>query len=83
MLKQNKTKQNHLECRRPKKQGFDPLVGKIPWRRAPQPTPVFLPGESHQQRGLAGYSPQDHKELGRTKATYHARKKYFYQKLLL
>ena len=32
-------------------------VGKIPWRRAWQPTPVFLPGESHRQRSLAGYSP--------------------------
>ena len=36
---------------------FDPWVGKIPWRRAWQPTPVFLPGESHGQRGLVGYSP--------------------------
>ena len=35
---------------------FDPYVGKIPWRRAWQPTPVFLPGQSHRQRGLAGYS---------------------------
>ena len=41
--------------------GFDPWVGKIPWRRARQPTPVFLPGESrgesHGQRSLVGYSP--------------------------
>ena len=36
--------------------GFDPWVGKIPWRRAWQPTPVFLPGESHGERSLAGYS---------------------------
>ena len=35
----------------------DPWVGKIPWRRAWQPTPVFLPGESHGQRSLVGYSP--------------------------
>ena len=35
---------------------FDSWVGKIPWRRAWQPTPVFLPGESHGQRGLAVYS---------------------------
>ena len=42
-------------CRRHR---FDPWVGKIPWRRAWQPTPVFLPGESHGQRSLAGYSPQ-------------------------
>ena len=32
------------------------LVGQIPWRRAGQPAPVFLPGESHGQRSLAGYS---------------------------
>ena len=41
-------------------------VGKIPWRRKRQPTPVFLPGESHGQRSLAGYSPQGHKELDMT-----------------
>ena len=37
--------------------GFDPWVGKILWRRAWQPTPVFLPEESHGQRSLVGYSP--------------------------
>ena len=37
--------------------GFDPWVGKIPWRRAWQPTLVSLPGESHGQRNLVGYSP--------------------------
>ena len=36
--------------------GFDPSVGKIPWRRKWQPTPVFLPGESYGQRSLGGYS---------------------------
>ena len=36
---------------------FDPLVRKIPWRRKWQPTPVFLPGKSHRQRSLVGYSP--------------------------
>ena len=35
---------------------FNPWVRKIPWRRAWQPTPVFLPGKSHGQRSLAGYS---------------------------
>jgi len=39
-----------------KKCGLDPWVGKIPWRRAQKPTPVFLPGESHGQRNLPGYS---------------------------
>ena len=36
------------------------------WRRKWQPTPVFLPGESHGQRSLAGYSSEDHKQLDRT-----------------
>jgi len=53
-------------CRRCKRRGFSPWVRKIPWRRAWQPTPVFLPGESHGQRSLAGYSPQGHKELDTT-----------------
>jgi len=35
--------------------GFDPWFRKIPWRRESQPTPVFLPGESHGQRTLVGY----------------------------
>ena len=46
---------------------FDPWVGKIPWRRDGLPTPVFLFGESHGQRSLAGYSPSGHKELDMTK----------------
>ena len=37
--------------------GLDPWVGKIPWRRKWHPTPIFLPGESHGQRSLAGHSP--------------------------
>ena len=43
-----------LQCGRP---GFDPWVGKIPWKREWLPTPVFLPEEFHGQRSLAGYSP--------------------------
>ena len=42
---------------------FDPWVGKIPWRRKWQPTPVFLPGKSHGQRSLVGYSPWGHKRV--------------------
>jgi len=45
------------QCRKCKGWGFDPWVGKIPWRRAWQPTPVFLPGESQGHRSLVGYSP--------------------------
>ena len=37
--------------------GFDPSVGRIPWRRKWQPTPVILPGISYGRRSLAGYSP--------------------------
>ena len=39
--------------------GSKPWVGKIPWRRKRQPTPVFLPGKSHGQRSLASYGPWD------------------------
>ena len=42
------------QYRRHKRAGFDSWVKKIPWRRAWQPTPVFLPGESHGERSLAG-----------------------------
>ena len=49
--------QNHLQCRRCRRHGFNPWVRKIPWRRAWQPTPLFLPGESHGHRSLVGYSP--------------------------
>ena len=38
---------------------FNPWVWKVPWRRTWQPMPVFLPGESHGQRNLVGYSPWD------------------------
>ena len=52
-----------------KRHRFDPWFGKILWRRAQQPTPVFLPGESHGQRSLVGYSPKGRKELNITKVT--------------
>ena len=45
---------------------FSPRVGKLPWRRKWQPTPVFLPGKSHRQRSLAGYSPWDCQESDMT-----------------
>ena len=51
-------KESTCQCRR---RGFYPWVGKIPWRRKWQPTPVFLPGKSHGQRGLVGYSPWGHR----------------------
>ena len=59
-------KESICQCRRHKRHRFDPWVGKIPWRRAWQPTTVFLPGESHGQRILEGYSPWGHKESDMT-----------------
>ena len=47
--------------------GFDTWVGKIPWRRKWLPTSVFLPGTSHGQSNLVGYSPWSCKESGTTK----------------
>ena len=52
-----------LQCRRP---GFDPWVRRSPWKRKWQPTPVLLPGESHGQRSLVGYSPRSRKESDMT-----------------
>ena len=46
--------------------GFSPWIGRIPWRRTWQPTPVFLPGEFHGQRSLVGYSPWGRKESDMT-----------------
>ena len=48
-----------------------PGLRRFPWRRAWQPTPVSLPGKSHGQRSLGGYSPWGCKELGMTEATEH------------
>ena len=50
-------KEPTYQCRRHDRHKFDLWVKKIPWRREWQPTSVFLPGESHGQRSLAGYSP--------------------------
>ena len=52
-----------LQCGRP---GFHPWVRKVPWRRAWQPTSVFLPGKAHGWRSLAGYSPWGHKKSDTT-----------------
>ena len=62
-------KESAYQCTRHKRCRFDPWVGKIPWRRAWQLTPVFLPRESHGQRSLVGYSPLDHKQSDTTEVT--------------
>ena len=66
-------KEPACQCGRHKRRGFDPWVGKIPWEKLWQPTPVFLPGESHEQRIRAGYHSQGHreKELVTTKESEH------------
>jgi len=60
ILGSSSSKEPTCQCRRGKRRGFYPWVWKTLWRRAWQFTPVFLPGESHGQRRLAGYSPYDH-----------------------
>ena len=50
----------YQQCRR---HGFDPWVGKIPWIKKWQPTPVFLPGKSCGQRNLVGCSPWGRKRV--------------------
>ena len=57
------SKESSCQCKR---YGFDPWVRKIPWRKKWQPPPVFLPGESHGQRSLEGYSLWGCKELDMT-----------------
>ena len=64
-------KASAYQCRRRRRLVFDPWVGKIPWRRKWQPTPVFLPGQSRGQRSLAGYSLWGHKESDMTEHTQH------------
>ena len=54
---------NLMQFRKP---GFDPWVVKVPWRREWLPIPVFLPGEFHGQRSVAGYSPWDRKKSDTT-----------------
>ena len=56
------------QCRRYKRCGFNPWVRKIPWKRAWQPTPVFLLENTHGQRSQVGYSPKGRKELDTTEA---------------
>ena len=61
------SKESTCQCR---KQGFNPWVRKLPWRREWQPTLVSLPGESRGQRSLAGYSLQGGKESDTTEHTH-------------
>ena len=62
-------KESTCKFRRWRRCEFSTWVGKSPWKRAWQPTPVFLPRESHGQRSLAGCSPRGHKESDTTEVT--------------
>ena len=62
-------KEPSCQCRRHKETGVQFLSQKDPWRRPWQPAPVFLPGESHGQRNLVGYSPWGHKDSNTTEVT--------------
>ena len=61
------------QCRRHERRKFYTWVGKIPWRRACQPTAVLLPGESHGQRSLAGYSPWGWRRVRQDCVTKHTK----------
>ena len=69
---------NPPACRRHKRHGFDPWVGKIPWSRKWQPALVFLSGKFQRQRCLTGYSPQGCKEKDVTKHTHTHTQLYLY-----
>ena len=62
-------KEPTCQCRRHRRHGFNAWVRKIPWRRAWQLTLVVLPGKSHGQGSLVGYSPWDHRWLDTTEVT--------------
>ena len=59
-------KESVCQRRRRRRLRFDSWVRKMPWRMEWQPTLVFLPGKSHGQRSLAGYSPWGCKDLDKT-----------------
>ena len=62
-------KESACQCRRHKRQGLNPWVRKIPWRRKRQPALVFLPGKAHGQKSLVGYCAWGHKQLDVTEHT--------------
>ena len=64
-------KEPACQWRKRKRHGFKSLGREDPRRRKWQPTPIVLPGESHGQRSLVGYSPQSCKESDTTEVTEH------------
>ena len=69
------SKEFACQCRRHRRCGFSPWVGNIPWNRKCQSISVFLPGQFHWQRGLAGYSPWGRKESDMTECTHRQTEK--------
>ena len=63
-------KESACQCRRCRRRGFSPWIGKIPWRRKQETTPIFFLEKSHEQRSLAVYHPWDLKD---SDPTEHAR----------
>ena len=63
-------KESTCQCRRCKRYRFHPWLGRCPEVGNWQPDPLFLPGESHEQRSLVSYSPWSHKELEMTQYTH-------------
>ena len=76
--KWNNAKKSACQCRRHKRYTFEAWVGKIPWRRERQPTPLFLPREFPGQRSLVGYSPWGCKELDATERTHQFLAKHIF-----
>ena len=66
ILRQYSGKESICQCRRCKRCKFNLWLRKTPWRRTWQPTPVFLPGKFHRERGLEGLQSMGHKELDTT-----------------
>ena len=66
-LPRSSGKEPACQCRRHKRCRLNPWVGKIPWRRAWQPTPVFSPGEFHGQRSLVATAHRAVQSLTRLK----------------
>ena len=66
-------KESACQFRRHKRHEFDTWVGKIPWGRKWQPTPLFLPGKFHGQKSLGAYSPWGHKESDMTEHSAFAK----------
>ena len=62
-------KESACQCRKPRRHGLGSSAGKIPWRMKWQPTPVFLPGESQEQRSLVGPALRGCKESDTTEHT--------------